>query len=170
MEQNKADNNRNNNNSDDNDDDDDDDDKNNVDNGDDNNGSIAVSTKRMSILDIPDGNTASSNNDDLYSTSGLTISSRSLSFPSPSATTASTMISINNYNNKKNKADIEKNVEIYNFMKSMFDGSSLKNIQQQQQQQRQGSLFHHSTVANVFIILSLLYLSFSCFCCMECLC
>lgn len=128
----------------------DDEDKNNNDKNDNDNdadknnsSSVIISTKRMSILDIPDGNAIRSNyGDDLYSTYPLTSSSSSSSSRINGKTNESSPKSSSTLNLESNTAvrnnDIirtsQRNVDIYNFLKLIIydEYVDVNNIQQQQ--------------------------------------
>lgn len=106
------------------------------------NSSVIISTKRISILDIPDGNVVSSNYGDLYSTYPLTSSSSSSSGRINDKKIESPPKSSSTLNLESNTAvrnnDIirttQRNVDIYNFLKSIVynESGEVNNIQQQQ--------------------------------------
>jgi len=88
--------------------------------------SIKKSTKRMSILDIPDGNAVSSNFGDLYSTYPLTSSLSSSSSSringknNESPPKTSSNLNLENNTAVRNNDLIrtsQRNVDIYNFLK-----------------------------------------------------
>ena len=126
----------------------DDDDKNNNDN--DNNdadkskSSIKISKKRMSILDIPDGNVVSSNYGDLYSSYPLTSSSSSSSSSSringknnESLPKSSSTLNLESNTAVRNNGIIrtsQRNVDMYNFLKLIVcdESGGVNNIQQRE--------------------------------------
>jgi len=141
-----------------NNDDDDKNDNNNINNNNNNNtnnnnnadkskSGIKISTKRMSILDIPDGNAVSSNYGDLYSTYPLTSSSSSSS-SSPTSSRingkknesppkTSSNLNLENNTAVRNNDLIrtsQRNVDMYNFLKLIVydEAGGVNNIQQRE--------------------------------------
>ena len=134
--------------------DDDKNDNNNINNNNNNNNynntdksksGIKISTKRMSILDLPDGNVVSSNYGDLYSTYPLTSSSLSSSSSSSringkkneSPPKTSSNLNLENNTAVRNNDLIrtsQRNVDIYNFLKLIVydEAGGVNNIQQRE--------------------------------------
>jgi len=128
-----------------NDDDDKNDNDNNNNDADKSKSSIKKSTKRMSILDLPDGNVVSSNYGDLYSTYPLTSSSLSSSSSSSringkkneSPPKTSSNLNLENNTAVRNNDLIrtsQRNVDIYNFLKLIVydEAGGVNNIQQRE--------------------------------------
>ena len=125
--------------------DDDDKNNNNNDDADKSKSSIKISTKRMSILDIPDGNAVSSNYGDLYSTYPLTSSSSSSSSSSSringkqneSLPKSSSTLNLESNTAVRNNGIIrtsQRNVDMYNFLKLIVcdESGGVNNIQQRE--------------------------------------